>query len=148
MSHVPLIRESCHRVYLESVAPRHNTALRAPPLAPSDARLYLQPRDFLIEVCCSVLQCVAVCCSVLQCVAVSLQCVAVCCSVLQCVAVCCGELQRVAVCCSVLQCSSVLQCLLQCITVCCSVLQRVFQCVAVCRRRYGHLKMVGPMKYF
>jgi len=33
-----------------------------------------------LQVCCSVLQCVAVCCSVLQCVAV-------CCSVLQCVAV-------------------------------------------------------------
>jgi len=74
----------------------------------------------IIEVCCSVLQCVAVfysvlqcvamCCNVLQCVAVcwtrscastsSLRCVAVCCSVLQCVAVCCSVLQCVAVCCS------------------------------------------------
>ena len=36
-----------------------------------------------VEVCCSVLQCVAVCCSVLQCFAV-------CCSVLQCFAVCCS----------------------------------------------------------
>ena len=34
----------------------------------------------VLQVCCSVLQCVAVCCSVLQCVAV-------CCDVLQCVAV-------------------------------------------------------------
>ena len=55
-----------------------------------------------VQLCCSVLQCVAVCCSVLRCVAV-------CCSVLQCVAVC------VAVCCSVLQ----------CVAVCCSVLQCV-----------------------
>jgi len=36
----------------------------------------------VIQMCCSVLQCVAVCCSVLQCIAV-------CCSVLQWVAVCC-----------------------------------------------------------
>ena len=65
-----------------------------------------------LEVCCSVLRCVAVCCSVLQCVAV-------CCSALRCnksqkmrvvgdstwcmvlqrVAVCCDVLQRVVVCC-------------------------------------------------
>jgi len=59
-----------------------------------------------LNLCCSVLQCVAVCCSVLQCAAVccsALQCVAVCCSVLQCVAVCCRVLQCAAVCCSVLQ---------------------------------------------
>ena len=35
-----------------------------------------------VEVCCSVLQCVAVCCSVLQCVAVCCSVCAVCCSVL------------------------------------------------------------------
>ena len=39
--------------------------------------------DYMRQVCCSVLQCVAVCFSVLQCV---VRCVAVCCSVLQCVA--------------------------------------------------------------
>jgi len=58
-----------------------------------------------LNVCCSVMQCVAVCCSVLLCVVVCcsvLQCVAECCSVLQCVAVCCSVLQCVAVCCSVL----------------------------------------------
>ena len=44
-----------------------------------------------LDMCCSVLQCVAACCSVLQCVAV-------CCSVLQCVAACCSVLQCVAVC--------------------------------------------------
>ena len=62
-----------------------------------------------LQVCCSVLQCVAVCCSVLQRgadadvyadkqmpLASVLQCVAVCCSVLQCVAVCCCVLQCVA----------------------------------------------------
>ena len=49
----------------------------------------------ILQVCCSVLQCVAVCCSVLQCVAV-------CCRVMHCVAVCCSVLQRVAVCCCVL----------------------------------------------
>ena len=58
----------------------------------------------VVQVCCSVLQCVAVCCRVLQCVAECcsvLQCVAVCCSVLQCVAVCCSMLQCVVLCCSV-----------------------------------------------
>ena len=77
----------------------------------------------VLQVYCSVLQCVPVCCSVLQYVAVCcivavchvivslegcglkliccsmLQCVAVCCSVLQCVAVRCSVLQYVAVCC-------------------------------------------------
>ena len=67
-------------------------------------------RPDLIEVCCSVLQCVVtVCCSVpsmLQCIChrapcalISLRCVAVCCSVLQCV---------VTGCCSV---PSMLQCI-------------------------------------
>jgi len=73
---------------------------------------------WLLQVCCSVLQCVVVCprrlrlclCDcwgvVLQCVAgwcIALQYVAVYYSVLQCVAVCCSVLQCVAVCCSVLQ---------------------------------------------
>jgi len=79
----------------------------------------------LIEMRCSVLQCVAVCCSVLQYVAVLyiLICDAVCCSVLLSVAVCCSVLQFVAVlyilifdvCCSVLL----------SVAVCCSVLQYV-----------------------
>jgi len=74
-----------------------------------------------LQICCSVLQCIAVCCSVLQCVAVCysvLQCVAVCwrsslisrkttmcvvCSVLQCVAVCCSVFQFVPVCSSKLE---------------------------------------------
>jgi len=104
-----------------------------------------------VQVCCSVLQCVAVRCSALQCVAVccsALQCVAVCCTVLQCGAVCCSSLKCVAVCCRSLQCAavccSVLQCVtvycsaLQCVAVCCSALQcvavwcTVLQCVAVC----------------
>ena len=69
------------------------------------------PCRFHLQVCCSVLQCVAVCCRVMHYVAVCcsvLQCLrqvtykcAVCCSVLQCVAVCCIVLQCVAVCCSV-----------------------------------------------
>ena len=45
-------------------------------------------KHLTIDLCCSVLQCVAVCCRVVQCVAV-------CCSVLQCVAVCCNVLQCV-----------------------------------------------------
>ena len=53
------------------------------------------PVRLRVQMCASVLQCVAVCCSVIQCDAV-------CCSVLQCVAVCCSVLQCVAVCCSVL----------------------------------------------
>ena len=60
----------------------------------------------VLQICCSVLQCVAVCCSVLQCVAAcckDLLCVAVRFSVLQGVAGCCCVLQRVAACCSVLQ---------------------------------------------
>jgi len=83
-----------------------------------------------VEVCCSVLQCVAVCCryvavccSVLHVAAqekredaspllclytLMLKCVLVCCNVLWCVA---GVLQCVAVCCSVLQ----------CVAACCSV---------------------------
>ena len=78
----------------------------------------------VLNLCCSVLQCVAVCCSVLQCVAVrcsALQCVVVCC-MLQCVA-CCSVLQSVAVCCSVLQCVAVCCSVLQCAAVCCSMLQ-------------------------
>jgi len=69
--------------------------------------LVMDEADRCVEVCCSVLQCVAVCCTGV------LHCVALCCSVLQwCVAVCCsGVLQCVAVvCCSVLQ-----------YTVCCRV---------------------------
>ena len=100
-----------------------------------------------MQVCCSVLQCVAVCCSVLQYVAV-------CCSVLQCVAECCSFLKnakkgsgtirqrckRVAVCCcSVLQgvagCCSVLQCVVTCVATCvvvrCSVLQCDSECCSV-----------------
>jgi len=42
----------------------------------------------MLQVCCSILQCVAVCYCVLQCVAA-------CCSMLQCVAVCCSVLQCV-----------------------------------------------------
>jgi len=82
-------------------------------------------RFCVVNVCCSVLQCVAVCCSVLQCVAA-------CCSVFQSVAVCSSVLRGgawlimkhaqksalwlfyvVNVCCSVWQCAAV----------CCSVLQ-------------------------
>ena len=51
----------------------------------------------LVQLHCSVLQCVAVCCSMSQCVTV-------CCSMSQCVAVCHSVLQYVAMCCSVLQC--------------------------------------------
>jgi len=106
----------------------------------------------ILEVCCSVLQCVAVFCGVLQCVAV-------CCSVLHevfsyCVclfrrpfvdagfqrrvAVCCRVLQCVAVCCSVLQGVAGCRCVLRCGAVCCGVLQgvavycAVVQCVVVC----------------
>ena len=107
----------------------------------------------MLQVCRSVLQCVAVCCGVLQCVAKEsmtgsmkvLQCVAVCCCILQCAAVCCSNLQCVDVCCSALQCVAVCCSVLQCVAVCCRefVLQRaydglyenaadVFQCVAVC----------------
>ena len=46
-----------------------------------------------VELCCSVLQCVAVCCTVLQCVAV-------CCNVLQCLEMRFNELQCFAVCCT------------------------------------------------
>jgi len=67
-----------------------------------------------VEVCCSVLQCVAVCCSVLQWVAAF----AVCCSVLQCFAVFCSVLQCVAVCYSVLQ----------YVAVCCNMLKRAAVC--------------------
>jgi len=66
--------------------------------------------ETVLQVCCSVLQCVtgvlryvAGCYRVLQCVAVCDRCVAVCCSVVQCVAVCCSVLQCVAVCCGMLQ---------------------------------------------
>ena len=57
----------------------------------------------VLQMCCSVLQCIAVCCSVLQFVVVRcsvLQCVAVCCSV------CCKVLQCTAECCNVLQCAA------------------------------------------
>jgi len=74
-----------------------------------------------------VLQCVEVCCSVLQCVAVLLQCVAVCCSVLQCVAVCYSVLQY---CCSVLQCVAVCASLES--LVCCSIVSVCCSIVAVC----------------
>ena len=85
--------------------------------------------------CCSVLQ---VCCSVLQCVAV-------CCSVLQCVTVWCSVSQSVAVCCSVK--SVVLPCVAECVAVCvalcvavsCSVcgneLQRVEMCCSVFQQK-------------
>ena len=57
-----------------------------------------------IQVCCSVLRCLAECCSVLLCVA---ECcsvfVAVCCCALLCIAVCCRLLQSGAECCSVLK---------------------------------------------
>jgi len=115
-----------------------------------------------VEVCCSVLHCVAGCCRVLQGVAGCcsvLQCVAVCRSVSQCVAVCCSDgisetwidvispsiysvlqcvFRYVAVCCSVLQYVAVCCSVLQCVVVCCSVLQcfavccSVLLCVAVC----------------
>ena len=74
-----------------------------------------------VEVCCSVLQCVAECCRVSQCVEV-------CCNVLECVGVCWSVLECVAVRCSVLQCVAVCGSVLECVGVCCSVLQ----CVAVC----------------
>jgi len=78
--------------------------------------------DSGLQVCCSVLQCVAVCCSVLRCVAV-------CCGVLLQLAagstMCCSELWSVAACCSMLQ--SVVTAQQQaayCVAVCCRVLQR------------------------
>ena len=69
-----------------------------------------------VDVCGSVMQCIAVCCSVLQCAAV-------CCSVLLCAAVYCVVSQCAAVCCSVLQCAAVCCSVLQCAAVCYSVLQ-------------------------
>ena len=48
-----------------------------------------------VDVCGSVMQCVAVFCSVLQCATVF-------CSMMQCVGVCCSALQRVAMCCDIL----------------------------------------------
>jgi len=82
----------------------------------------------LIEMRCSVLQCVAVCCWVLQCIAVccSPLHIDMWCSVLQCVAERCSVLQCVAVCCSPLHID--MWCVLQCVAECCSVLQ----CIAVC----------------
>jgi len=90
-----------------------------------------------VEICCSMLQCVAVCCTVLRCGAV-------CCSVLHCAALCCsgttlrcldlGGLAKisedslvrwrsVAVCCGVVQCVAVWCSVLQRVAACCSVLQ-------------------------
>jgi len=96
-----------------------------------------------MQVCCSVLQCVAVCvvvcCSVLV----------VCCIVLQCVAVCCSwlQLQCDEMCCNVLQCVAASCC--ECGTVCCRVWNKfiilgeqthdyssVLRCVAVCGISY------------
>jgi len=118
-------------------------ALLAQPFGNHEAAL--NALENALEVCCSVLQCVAVCCSVLQCVAV-------CCSVLGCVLQCVAAalldfshsplaiakpysmpLKTLPTCVVV----RVLQCVLQCVVlwllrtvgaVCCSVLQ----CVAVC----------------
>ena len=67
-----------------------------------------------VQVCCSVLWCVAVLCCVLWCVVV-------CCSVVQCVAVLCSVLWCVAVCFSVFQCVAVCCSVLQCCVVCCGV---------------------------
>jgi len=93
-----------------------------------DACVSFESESAALEVCCSVLQCVAVCCSVLQCVVVCcivLQCVAACCIVLQCVALHGTVLQCNAVCCSVLQCVAVCCSVLQSCAVCCSPLQYV-----------------------
>ena len=85
-----------------------------------------------VEVCGSVLYCVAVCICYKWVLITSratglvVQCVVVCCSVLQCVAVCCSVLQWVVVDCSVLQ----------RVAACCSVLQRVAACCSVLQCRY------------
>ena len=57
-------------------------------------------KPIMLQVCCSVLQCVAGWCSVVRGGAG-------CCSLLQCVAECCRVLQGVAVCYSVWQCVAV-----------------------------------------
>ena len=107
-----------------------------------------------VEVCCSVLQCVALCCSVLQCglypnwhplPAYPSLLIAVCCSVVQCVAVWCSVMQCIAVwshlrpayplvlCCSVLQLFAECCSVVQCVAVCCSVV-----CTPICIR-YQHI---------
>ena len=101
----------------------------------------------LLQVCCSVLQCVAVCCSVccstptLSNSVLQLPSVVVCCSVLQYVAarsldrtMCCNTLQSVAVfyCCAN---SSHVAGVLHCVAVRCSAFTSskvVLRCVAVC----------------
>jgi len=96
-----------------------------------------------VAVCCRVLQWVTVCCSaskrrlrlVVELCCSVLQCVVVWCNALHCVAVCCRVLYCVAVCCSALQCDAVplhgVSVLLwRCVAVCC----RVLQCVAVLQR--------------
>jgi len=130
---------------MSKLAMRHTSTL--PTLLPKaftseSTAFFLSSGLMVLELCCSVLYCVAVRCSVLQCVAVccsEMLCDAVCCSVLQCVVLCCSEhslllvlgahgtgamLQCVVLCCSVLQCVAVRCCAMQCVAVYCIVLQR------------------------
>ena len=106
--------------------------------------------QYVVVVCCSVLQCVAGWCIVLQCVASTMSypwpaCGVLCktlqptgihsfsrnamrCSALRCGAECFSVLQSVSACCSVFQRVALCCSVLQCVAVCCNVLQ----CVAMC----------------
>ena len=79
----------------------------------------------LLQVCCSMLQCVVVCC---MCGSTHVYLLPV---LLQCVAVCCSVPQRFAVCCSLLQCDAVCCILWQRVVACCGVLQCVTACCSV-----------------
>ena len=96
------------------------------------AMLSLYSPHLFLQVCCSVLQCVAVCCIVLQCDSEYLQCADDSAPLFSCRrdAVWCSVLQRVAVCCSMLAMRS-LYLLRSFLWVCCIVLQRVAACCSV-----------------
>ena len=95
----------------------------------------------VLQISCSMLQCVAVCCSVMQCLAMScsvLQCVVVCCSVLSCVAVCCSaHFYTIEL--SMEVCHRLVAYLGPGVVLCCSVLQRVAACFSVLQRVFNWL---------